>query len=257
MSQDKDFMELIEEEIPSAASLGWRPISSRPLDQPYEYYQQPLDAFTVRPEKVKKSASKHKGIREWIPFLIFVLCIGAGIGAYLANNTKQVEKVPPAQEQKASVKKKVKEQPKQAVATAVTDKKRSQEKDIDLSLGKAMLGMSMKDVRTVLGADQGLDLKDGYKFHRYSDLQVGEKDGIVNAIVSDGPSVRTSRGLHEGSTYNDMVKAYGDDYMPMKLNNLVLYEYLFHDKMGRKGLLRFAIRNSDKKVDYISIRITE
>lgn len=257
MSQDKDFMELIEEEIPSASILGFRPIPSRPLDRPEEYYQQSPDAFTEFSKNTKEAPATSKGFQGWIPFLIFVACIGAGIGAYLAYDSKPVEKTPPVQEQKGSYKSKIKEQLKQSVFPSISDKTPSQKKDNDLSLGKAMLGMSIKDVRTVLGKEKGIDLKDGYKFYHYGDLQLGEKDGIVDAIVSDGSSVKTSRGIHEGSTYNDMVKAYGDDYMFMKLDNLKLYEYLFHDKMGRKGLLRFAIRNSDKKVDYISIRIAE
>lgn len=257
MSQVKDFMELIEEDIPSASSLGLRPIPSRPLDRPQEYYQQSLDNFGRHLSQSEPQKAKNKSIGNWKSLLIIVLCIGAGIGVFLANHSKPVPKDPAVQEQKASTKTKVKEQPQQAAASIVPDKQAKKKKMVDLSLGKAVLGMSMREVKAALGGDKGVDLKNGYKFHQYNGLQVGEKNGTVDAIVSDGPAAKTALGLHEGATFEDMVKAYGKDYVTMKLDDLVLYEYPAQDKLGRKGLLRFAIRNKDKKIDYISIRVTE
>ena len=62
MSQYKDFMELIEEEIPSASSLGLRLIPSRPIDRPSEYYQQSLDAFAEHPKNTKKEPTKQHAL---------------------------------------------------------------------------------------------------------------------------------------------------------------------------------------------------
>lgn len=242
-------MELIEDEIPSAASLGFKPIPSRPMEGFDEYYQQPVDNIESDAPKNDQHIFTGKRVFVCVLLLIFVVSIGTGIGVFLVDWSRPNSKASSVPKQDVVSKPKVVEQSKNSVTPVVTSKK------TDLSLGKIMIGMSMSDVQSILGVDKGVDLNDGYRYHKYDGLQVGEKDGTVNAVVSSGASVKTSRGLHEGSTYDEMVKAYGTDYMTMKLANLMLYEYSFQDKLGRKGLLRFAVRDIDKRVDYISIRV--
>lgn len=253
LSRDNLFREKIEENTPSAGSLGLRPIPSRPLDHSKEYYQQSLKHFA---NGSMKNGLWTQGLRSWIPLLIVVACLGAGL-AYLNMHGKTAAEQPPVQASQAGTKQSLTDQLRQTAVNVLPDKLARKIKKSELSLGKAVLGMSAKELKTDLGADRGVAMEGGYKFHRYKDMQVGEKNGRVDAIVSDGPSVKTARGLHEGSSYDDVVKAYGKDCATMKLGDLVLYEYPFQDKLGRKSLLRFAVRKKDKKVDYISIRVIE
>ena len=69
--------------------------------------------------------------------------------------------------------------------------------------------------------------------------------------------MKTKRGISEGSSVRDVIKAYGTDYTSMDYDDMTLYEYAFRDLKGRSGILRFAITKNDKRVNYISVRITE
>lgn len=144
-----------------------------------------------------------------------------------------------------------------------TAKPRTQQKayepKTDLSLGGVELDMSMSGMKSVLGNENSKEKrKDGHMCYNYKDMQViDDGNGLVGALVSDGASVKTRRGIHEGSTYQEMVDTYGKDYMVTDNGNLILYEYKFDSIGDRPGILRFAINKSNKKVNYISVRIVE
>ena len=252
MSRDNLFREMIEENTPSADSLGLRPIPSRPLDHSKEYYQQSLKHFA---DRSAKNGHQTKGFRRWIPLLAIVACLGAGIGIYLNPHGRTMAEQLPVQALQAG-KQHLVERFWQTAEKVLPEKLASKIiKKPELSLGKAVLGMSEKEMRETLAIDRGAFVDGSYVFHRYKDVTVGVRNGRVDAIASDGPSVKTARGLHEGSSYDDVIKAYGKDYATKERKDLVLYEYPFQDKLGRKGLLWFAVRKKDKKVDYISMRV--
>lgn len=134
------------------------------------------------------------------------------------------------------------------------------EMQTDLSLGGLDLGMDIDEMHNALGKENSFKNSQdnpGYKYYYYDDLQVGVKDNVVSALVSDGTSVKTKRGISEGSSVRDVIKAYGTDYTSMDYDDMTLYEYAFRDLKGRSGILRFAITKNDKRVNYISVRITE
>ena len=151
-----------------------------------------------------------------------------------------------------------------AVSTTANNKEKSEEKDIsqtaesDLSLGGMDLDKSMKDMYNKLGKESYTKNDDeGRTYYYYKGhIRVGFTDGNITSLVSDGTKSSTKRGIHEGSTLQDVISAYGDSAQKFNYDNLVLYEYGFQSVAGRDGILRFAI-NQDGKVEYISVRIPE
>ena len=123
----------------------------------------------------------------------------------------------------------------------------------DLSLGGVELGYSIEQMHKVLGKETSIDEKDSYKFYNYSDIQVGIKNGKVDALVSNSSAVATKRGIHQGSSLNDVC----DNYNKMDYDDLILYEYTFATDNNKNGILRFAISKSNNQVNYISVRIPE
>lgn len=127
----------------------------------------------------------------------------------------------------------------------------------DLSLGDVELGYSIEQMHKVLGKETSIDEKDSYKFYNYSDIQVGIKNGKVDALVSNSSAVATKRGIHQGSSLKDVFDKYGDNYNKMDYDDLILYEYTFATDNNKNGILRFAISKSNNQVNYISVRIPE
>lgn len=127
----------------------------------------------------------------------------------------------------------------------------------DLSLGGVELGYSIEQMHKVLGKETSIDEKDSYKFYNYSDIQVGIKNGKVDALVSNSSAVVTKRGIHQGSSLKDVFDKYGDNYNKMDYDDLILYEYTFATDNNKNGILRFAISKSNNQVNYISVRIPE
>ena len=129
----------------------------------------------------------------------------------------------------------------------------------DLSLGGLDLGNSMLQMHQVLGQENTTKNSTdtpGLVFYNYADVQVGIQNSEVTSLVSNGPSVQTKRGLHEGSTLQEVQAAYGTDYYSSQpYQNLMLYEYKFQTLNGENGLLRFAMNQSDNRVNYISVRV--
>ncbi|MGO5131228.1 hypothetical protein [Mitsuokella jalaludinii] len=128
----------------------------------------------------------------------------------------------------------------------------------DLSLGGLDLGISTDEMHKALGKENykknSEDVK-GMVFYEFENLEVGVIRDEVNALVSNGSSAKTKRGIHEGSSYQDMIDAYGSDYTKMNYDDKILYEYTFKSLNGKDGLLRFAINKKNDKIAYISVRI--
>lgn len=134
---------------------------------------------------------------------------------------------------------------------------RDRQMKTDLSLGGIDLGMTTDEVHKVLGKEDHVEVRNGMTFLEYPNLEIGTRNtGVVCSLVSNG-SVETKRHMKEGMTYSNMCQKYGKDYAKMEWGDKILYEYTFTSMRGEKGLLRFAIRKSDHKVDYISVRIPD
>lgn len=140
---------------------------------------------------------------------------------------------------------------KQATETA-------KEAKTDLSLGGLDLGDKKSDIeKAKLGKENDTKEESGLVFHYYDDVQVATDGDEVVGLKSVSDRLATKRGIHQGDSLADVKKAYGSDFQRSAgEDGMTYYEYAFQTDAGEEGLLRFAIRNSDQKVGYISARLT-
>lgn len=140
---------------------------------------------------------------------------------------------------------------KQATETA-------KEAKTDLSLGGLDLGDKKSDIeKAKLGKENDTKEESGFVFHYYDDVQVATDGDEVVGLKSVSDRLATKRGIHQGDSLADVKKAYGSDFQKSAgEDGMTYYEYTFQTDAGEEGLLRFAIRNSDQKVGYISARLT-
>lgn len=187
-----------------------------------------------------------RSVKEFWPiFLIIAICLVIVGVMFSGPNHTPAQKTTTTTTQKAS--------PAQSSASTKSVRKMKS----DLSLGGLDLDMTVDEVHKALGKETSAKKQGKFDFIYYPDLQVGTYQNVVRALVSDGPSVETKRGIHEGSTLADIRKAYGTDCQAMDYDDLTLYEYSFKSMKGHDGLLRFAVKKSDNTVSYISVRIPE
>lgn len=127
---------------------------------------------------------------------------------------------------------------------------------LDLSLGKLTIGDDMEKVRAILGNPQSSRLNEyGSTVYKFATMEVVfQQENKVIALVSESAAVSTPRGIHDGSTEQDVFAMYGNNYNQSSYGGLRLYEYEVTSKDGRACILRFAVRESDAIVDYISMR---
>ena len=124
----------------------------------------------------------------------------------------------------------------------------------DLMLANVALGDSFDTVQQVLGTPYKQENKgNGKIYYYYPSVEVHCRNGTVTTLISETPAASTTRGLHEGSSLQDVLSAHGNDYMKSNYDGLDLYEYNFTTPSGRSAILRFAV-NANGRVDYISIR---
>ena len=126
---------------------------------------------------------------------------------------------------------------------------------LDLSLGVLTIGDPADKVRKALGEPNSTNAKDnGHTFCKYNSMEVVLYQDKVSALVSYSAEAETPRGIHNDSTAQDVFNAYGTDYIESTYEGLTLYEYKVTSQDGHPCYLRFAVRGSDQKVDYISAR---
>lgn len=168
------------------------------------------------------------------------ICILAGVVIGISSNKKNI-----ANTSKPNV--------SQSYQSNSKQKKHS---DSELSLDSVFIGENWSDVQRDLGQPNSSSQEPpNYTRHKYDDMEVvvENKNNTVQALVSENSSVSTKRGIHQGDSLSDVLKAYGTDYKKSDYGEQTYYEYGYKTKDGSPALLRFAI-NSNDKVDYISIR---
>lgn len=140
---------------------------------------------------------------------------------------------------------------KQATETA-------KEAKTDLSLGGLDLGDKKSDIeKAKLGKENDTKEESGFVFHYYDDVQVATDGDEVVGLKSVSDRLATKRGIHQGDSLADVKKAYGSDFQKSAgEDGMTYYEYAFQTDAGEEGMLRFAVRNNDQKVGYISARLT-
>ncbi len=130
--------------------------------------------------------------------------------------------------------------------------------DSELSLNGVYLGESWAEAKEGLGRELGTSNgKDGSLHHKFTDMEVVVKDDKVVTLVSSSEAAQTKRGLHQGSSLDDVINAYGDDYQASEYGAQTHYEYAFKTDDGQDALLRFAVSKNSKTVEYISVRVVD
>lgn len=129
----------------------------------------------------------------------------------------------------------------------------------DLSLGGIDLGDATSIIKEVEKGKTENDRKQDGRLvrHYFDDMQIVTEGSEITALVSNNDKVSTKRGIHQGSSFAEVKRAYGTDYYKTGLGgNLTAFEYEAQTADGRPGLVRFAINDDTHKVDYISVRLT-
>lgn len=130
--------------------------------------------------------------------------------------------------------------------------------DSELSLNGVYLGQSWDEAKDNLGRELSTsDSKDGAVHHKFTDMDVVVKDNKVIMLTSPSPAAQSKRGIHQGSSFDDVVNAYGDDYQASEYGVQIHYEYTFKTDDGKPGILRFAVSKNSQTVEYISVRLTD
>lgn len=118
------------------------------------------------------------------------------------------------------------------------------------SLGGIGLNDSIEKVRQVLGRKDRIS---GNSKHEYRDIVITYNGRRITALISYSPAVKTERDIHEGSTMQDAINAYGRRCSVQDFDGATLYEYPYDTPQGSLTVMRFAVKNG--VVDYISLRI--
>lgn len=231
------------------------PPPSQPVPTPTPPPSQPVPPPTPPPSQpTPPPTPTSSGNNKLLIGIILILI--AVIGYIVGNKSADSDNKPPAQveqttEQSQPVQEKPAEPTPPPIREAYLDAK------TDMSLNGMDVGSNFDDVKKILGKENSLKNSGGYDRYYYDNFEVAVNKGKVDAFVARNSKYKTKRGLHVGSTYAEVINAYGTNYHEMALGDLNLYEYDFTSLDGRPGLLRFAINKSDGCVNYISIRINE
>jgi len=127
----------------------------------------------------------------------------------------------------------------------------------DLSLGVLTIDDPEEKVRQALGDPLSTKIENDLTRLKYDTLEVVLRNGKVSALVSQTSAVSTPRGIHDGSPAQKVFDEYGTNYESSSFENTTLYEYTITSKDGTPCWLRFAVRNEDNLVDYISARFVQ
>ena len=134
-------------------------------------------------------------------------------------------------------------------------KQSGQLNSLDLSLGVLTIGDPAEKVRKALGEPNSTKTKEnGRIFCKYNSVEVVLYQDKVSALVSYSTEAETPRGIHNESTAQEVFNVYGTNYIESTYEGLTLYEYEVTSQDGHPCYLRFAVRGTDQKVDYISAR---
>ena len=127
----------------------------------------------------------------------------------------------------------------------------------DLSLGGLSIDDRASKIQSVLGDPKKITTdSDGAKRLHFNDVEVVLRNGKISALVSLSSAFSTPRGIHEGSSLDEVLAKYGDYHQKISYDGMMLYEYLITSFDGTPCYLRFAI-NESGRVTYISERFVQ
>ncbi|WP_295917405.1 hypothetical protein [uncultured Anaerovibrio sp.] len=124
----------------------------------------------------------------------------------------------------------------------------------DLYLGNVSVGDSTSSLKAAKGEPSKVVTENGEIHWKYNDIDVTIVNDTISTLITESSAVSTPKGIHENSLIGDVFTKYGNDYRYEVYNNIQLYEYPITSKDGAPCLLRFAVKNGENKVYYISMR---
>ena len=141
------------------------------------------------------------------------------------------------------------------VTPRVEEKNLQHNDEFNLSLGKLKLGDSIEVMREIFGREDRLTPSERPNVHHceYKNIVVTFSGDFIVGLVSYSPEIQTERGIHEGSTLDEVISAYGRRVAVYKDNEVTLYEYPYESAQGNLAVMRFAVKNN--VVEYISLRL--
>lgn len=127
--------------------------------------------------------------------------------------------------------------------------------EFNLSLGELKPGDSAEIMRNIYGHEENITPAEtpNHRNCKYKNILVTLAGNSVVGLVSYADEIQTERGLHQGSTLDEVIAAYGRRAAVYEYNELTLYEYAFISAQGNLAVMRFAVKNN--AVDYISLRL--
>lgn len=117
------------------------------------------------------------------------------------------------------------------------------------------MGDSINSVNKKFGSPTDKDVSpSGYDRCSYGKaFAVDYNHDAAACLISYSANYSTSRGIHVGSSKNDVISTYGGDYSIYRANGLEMYEYRSNFS-GRDIMTLFAFKEGGNSVTYISIR---
>ena len=160
------------------------------------------------------------------------------------SEKNSVPSSPPAQTQQKNVEKV--EQPSSIKA------------DNEISIAGVSLGDSINSVNKKFGEPTKKDVAPtGFSRCSYGNKFAADYNHDAAAcLISYSSDFSTSRGIHVGSTVQNFISAYGEDYSIYRANGLEMYEYR-SNFAGKDIITRFAVKEGKNLVEYISIRYAD
>lgn len=83
-------------------------------------------------------------------------------------------------------------------------------------------------------------------------LEIAVNKGLIQSVTVDTPSAHTERGIQVGSKVDQVISEYGPANITT-YGKYDMYEYFYEGNPS--SILRFAINQSNKKVEYIGVRL--
>ncbi len=189
----------------------------------------------VSPPQPSPASAENKNRQAILIALVVLFAILAGFFALQAYSKNHAASTPTAQKAAANI----------------------PEASSELSLGNVSIGYSLEQVHTALGKEDSVEQREnGLVAYKYKDLNVILKGNLVQALESNTSAAKTKRNIHQDSTLDNVLKAYGSDVTKTAYKDLMLYEYDKLDDNKKTCRMRFAI-DKNNKVRYITIRTLE
>ena len=179
--------------------------------------------------------------------IILILLVLGGMGCFLASSNSSEDSLKEESKQIVEEKANIKETKPDYIKSQKTD----------LSLGGVDIGIDVIKLHEILGPEKAEEKNGTRIILKYDHIDVELQEGKVYSVVSNNGDALTLRGIHQGSTLQDITSAYGAAVSSFDSGNLSMLEYKFNSLDNRDGILRFAVNKSNNTVDYISVRISD